>query len=43
MKNQMPTLTSLKNQQAIVVGGSIAGLMAARILSNHLGSVVIIE
>jgi 2-polyprenyl-6-methoxyphenol hydroxylase-like FAD-dependent oxidoreductase len=41
MNNQTPS--SLKNQQAIVVGGSIAGLLAARILSAHFGQVVVIE
>jgi 2-polyprenyl-6-methoxyphenol hydroxylase-like FAD-dependent oxidoreductase len=43
MTDQAPALTSLKNQQAIVVGGSIAGLLAARILSNHFGNVLILE
>src|SRR5687767_2521213 len=30
-------------RRAVVLGGSIAGLMAARVLSDHAGEVLIIE
>jgi len=31
------------NKQAIVLGGSIAGLLAARVLSQHFDQVTLIE
>lgn len=33
----------MKSERAIVIGGSIAGLLAARALSNHYASVVVLE
>ncbi len=34
---------SVQRDQGIVIGGSIAGLLAARILANHFKQVTIIE
>lgn len=34
---------SLRGQHAVVIGGSIAGLLAARVLSDHFARVTIIE
>ena len=34
---------SKPHQQAIVIGGSIAGLLAARVLANHFEHVTIVE
>jgi 2-polyprenyl-6-methoxyphenol hydroxylase-like FAD-dependent oxidoreductase len=33
----------MKHKQAIVIGGSMAGLLAARVLSNHFEGVTILE
>jgi 2-polyprenyl-6-methoxyphenol hydroxylase-like FAD-dependent oxidoreductase len=38
-----PTGTKVLFKRAVVLGGSIAGLMAARVLSDHADEVVIIE
>lgn len=38
-----PTTTPLLFDQAVVLGGSMAGLLAARVLADHAKSVVIIE
>ncbi|MGI5213772.1 FAD-dependent oxidoreductase [Plantactinospora sp. CA-290183] len=38
-----PTETSVVLRRAVVLGGSIAGLMAARVLSDHAEEVLIIE
>lgn len=39
----MTNQTNLTNQHAIVIGGSMAGLLAARILSDHFAHVTLIE
>jgi flavin-dependent dehydrogenase len=36
-------MTSLQGERAVVIGGSIAGLQAARVLSAHFREVVILE
>ncbi|RKN23777.1 FAD-dependent oxidoreductase [Micromonospora musae] len=38
-----PTDTSVVMRRAVVLGGSIAGLMAARVLSDHAEEVLIVE
>ncbi|MEZ4709883.1 MAG: hypothetical protein R3A44_21940 [Caldilineaceae bacterium] len=39
----MNSHTNYSNQQAIVLGGSLSGLLTARVLSNHFANVTIIE
>lgn len=41
-ENQSKT-TLISNQTAVVIGGSMAGLLAARVLSQHFDQVVVIE
>src|SRR5689334_13113894 len=36
-------ITSLQGKKAIVIGGGIAGLLAARVLAEHYGDVLVIE
>ncbi|MEU4680888.1 FAD-dependent monooxygenase [Micromonospora sp. NPDC023737] len=40
---ERPTDTSVVMRRAVVLGGSIAGLMAARVLSDHAEEVLIVE
>ncbi|MER7888418.1 FAD-dependent oxidoreductase [Micromonospora sp. NPDC094482] len=40
---QRPTEASVVMRRAVVLGGSVAGLMAARVLSDHAEEVLIIE
>lgn len=40
---QAPTGARVLMRRAVVLGGSVAGLMAARVLSDHAEQVVIIE
>ena len=35
--------TKLEHQVAVIIGGGIAGLLAARVLSGHFKKVIIIE
>lgn len=39
----MVASTSLSEQHAVVIGGSMAGLLAARVLLNHFGRVTVLE
>jgi 2-polyprenyl-6-methoxyphenol hydroxylase-like FAD-dependent oxidoreductase len=39
----MPVPSSFVGERAIVIGGSMAGLLAARVLSNHFAQVTIVE
>ena len=39
----MSNATNISNQHAIVIGGSMAGLLAARVLSDHFARITIIE
>ncbi|GGR09481.1 FAD-dependent oxidoreductase [Streptomyces netropsis] len=36
-------ITALENSEAVVVGGSIAGLLTARVLADHVARVVVVE
>ena len=36
-------MTNYLGQQAIVIGGSLAGLMAARVLADYFDAVAILE
>jgi flavin-dependent dehydrogenase len=36
-------MTNHLGQQAVVIGGSLAGLMTARVLAEHFDSVVVLE
>ncbi|MFD8499362.1 FAD-dependent oxidoreductase [Amycolatopsis sp. NPDC059657] len=38
-----PSRTEILMDKAVVLGGSVAGLLAARVLADHAGSVVIVE
>lgn len=40
---QVPADTPMLFDRAVVMGGSIAGLLAARVLADHAGTVVVIE
>lgn len=42
-ESRPPVRTPVLLDRAVVLGGSIAGLMAARVLSNHAASVVIVD
>ena len=33
----------IQNNVAVVIGGSMAGLLTARVLSNHYGQVILLE
>ncbi len=39
----MTTQSFTRNQHAVVIGGSLAGLLAARVLSDHFDEITIIE
>lgn len=39
----MSSPTPLSDQHAVVIGGSMAGLLAARVLLNHFGRVTVLE
>src|SRR5438552_19177676 len=43
MNNQQSTHNRLDRHHAIVIGGSMTGLLAARVLSDHFEQVTIIE
>jgi 2-polyprenyl-6-methoxyphenol hydroxylase-like FAD-dependent oxidoreductase len=43
MRSKRPTKGTFDRQHAIVIGGSMAGLLAARVLSDHFAQVTLIE
>jgi 2-polyprenyl-6-methoxyphenol hydroxylase-like FAD-dependent oxidoreductase len=43
MKSKQPAQSTFGRQHAIVIGGSMAGLLATRVLSDHFEQVTIIE
>jgi 2-polyprenyl-6-methoxyphenol hydroxylase-like FAD-dependent oxidoreductase len=43
MRSKQPLQSTFKRRHAVVIGGSMAGLLAARVLSDHFEQVTIIE
>jgi len=43
MSSKQPAQSTLDRHHAVVIGGSMAGLLAARVLSDHFAQVTIIE
>ena len=43
MRNKQPAQSTFDRRHAVVIGGSMAGLLAARVLSDHFDQVTMIE
>ena len=43
MRSKQPAQGTFDRRHAVVIGGSMAGLLAARVLSDHFAQVTIIE
>ena len=43
MRSKQPAQSTFERRHAIVIGGSMAGLLAARVLSDHFAQVTLIE